>query len=311
MNAMAKSTTDVAVIGHFSIDSIILPSTSKPNLIMGGAVAYVSLVTRRLGASALVISKVGGDFPEAYFSQLQEEGVDISNIIKEPGKKTTSFELTYGNDLSHRKLRLRNLGLAITPKDLPPKLHAKAIHIAPIADEISFEVVEHLRDCCDYLSIDPQGMTRRFNKKGDVANSAKMDKRVLSLVDIYKSSFDEIQVLSGKKGLKDAIQVLHDFGPSTVIVTMGAEGSVISNQSTLSRIPVCKPTRVVDPTGAGDVFIGAFVTEYVRKKEPFWCACVGSAAASLVVEGIGTSFFGNREEIYRRAKVAYEKEIKP
>ena len=66
----------------------------------------------------------------------------------------------------------------------------------------------------------------------------------------------------------------------------------------------------VDPTGAGDVFIGAFLTEYISQKDSLWCACVGSAAASLVVEGVGPTFFGEKEEVYRRASLIYEKEIK-
>ena len=58
------------------------------------------------------------------------------------------------------------------------------------------------------------------------------------------------------------------------------------------------------------VFIGGFLTEYLRQKESTWCACVGSAAASVVVEGLGPTYFGTKEEIYRRAKILYEKELK-
>jgi sugar/nucleoside kinase (ribokinase family) len=91
---------------------------------------------------------------------------------------------------------------------------------------------------------------------------------------------------------------------------MGAQGSVLSTQGTVYHVPACKSARVVDPTGAGDAFIGGFLTEYTRQKELLWCACVGSAAASLVVEDVGTTFFGEKAEIYRRASVIYEKEIK-
>jgi sugar/nucleoside kinase (ribokinase family) len=161
------------------------------------------------------------------------------------------------------------------------------------------------------LSIDPQGLTRRFDKEGNVTESAEMDKRVLDFVDIYKSSIDEIKLLTGKLELRNAIAAVHDFGPKIVIVTMGARGSVLSDGEGLVQIPVCKPSQVVDPTGAGDVFIGAFLAEYIRgKAEPFWCSCVGSAAASVVVEGVGTSYFGEKAEIYRRARVVCEKEIK-
>jgi hypothetical protein len=56
--------------------------------------------------------------------------------------------------------------------------------------------------------------------------------------------------------------------------------------------------------------MGGFLTEYNREKDFFWCACVGSAAASLVIEGIGPTFFGEKEEIYQRAWSLYEKGIK-
>jgi len=305
---MAKDASDIAVVGHFSMDSIILPG-KQPCTILGGAVAYVSLVARVLGASASVISKVGGDFPEAYMSQLKEAGVDTSNIVKVSSERTTSFELTYNQGLSSRELRLRSQGSPIMAEELPSSFRSKVAHVAPIASEISYEVVERLRDQCEYLSIDPQGMTRRFNKKkGNVTNSARMDKRILSLVDIYKSSLDEIQVLTGKPELEEAVKAVHGLGPETVIVTMGAKGSVLSSQDDFFEVPACKSTQVVDPTGAGDVFMGAFLAEHIHQEELFWCACVGAAAASLVVEGVGTSFFGEKAEIYRRAKSVYEKE---
>ena len=307
---MATNSFDLAVVGHFSIDSLKLPNRSKPYTVLGGAVAYVSLVTRRLGGTVAVISKVGKAFPQAYTQRLLEEGVDLSGVAKIDDEWTTSFGLTYNNDLSARTLKLRHQGSAITTADLPSALRAKAIHIAPIAAEIPFEVVEHLKNCASCLSIDPQGMTRRFDEEGNVACCAQMDKRILPLIDIYKSSFEEIRVLTGQSDLNKALKAIHDLGPQIVIATMGEKGAVLSNQETVYPVPACKSTRVVDPTGAGDVFIGGFLAEYINKKDLLWCACVGSAAASLVVEDVGTTFFGEKTEIYRRACVIYEKEIK-
>jgi sugar/nucleoside kinase (ribokinase family) len=212
--------------------------------------------------------------------------------------------------LSSRKLCLKARGSPITLADLPKTFSPKAIHVAPIAAEIPFEVVERLRSFSKCISIDPQGMTRRFDENGNVTRCAQMDKRILSLVNIYKSSLDEIEVLTAQSNVKKAIEAVHGLGPRIVIVTMGANGSMISVEGTTYPVPACKSNRVVDPTGAGDVFIGGFLTEFTRKKDPLWCACVGSAAASLVVEDVGTTFFGEKEEIYRRASVIYEKEIK-
>jgi sugar/nucleoside kinase (ribokinase family) len=300
--------SDVAVIGHFAIDSIRLPSRSSPFVVLGGSVTYVSLVTKRLEGSAAIISKVGGDFPEAYMWWLREEGVDLSSVARLVDEQTTRFELEYSKDLTSRTLRLKSKASPIEVNDLPQALQAKAIHVAPIAGEVSCEVVEHLKKHTEVLSLDPQGLLRKFDAAGKATCSLPVDKHLLSLVNIYKSSQDEICALTGCHDLNDAIKMVHDFGVKNVIVTLGVKGAVLSVERTIYQIPACNSAVVVDPTGAGDVFIGGFLTEYIRQKDSYWCACVGSAAASLVVEGIGPTFFGKKEEIYRRAHSVYEKE---
>lgn len=307
---MAAQNSDVCVVGHFSIDSIILPSRNTPFKVLGGAVAYTSFVTKRLDANASIVSKVGGDFPEAYLWWLGQEGIDVSGVVRVAGDKTTSFELEYNKDLSERTLKLKCKGPPIELNDLPSDLHAKAVHIAPIANEISYEVVEHLKSCADLLSLDPQGLLRSFDENGIVTPNSSLDKRILSLINIYKSSLDEIYALTGVSELKPAVKAIHDFGVETVIVTMGAKGAVLSVEGALYNIAVCPSKVLVDPTGAGDVFIGGFLTEYLRQKDSVWCAAVGSAAASLVVEGLGPTYFGEKEEIYQRATSLYEKELK-
>ena len=301
---------DVAVIGHLSIDTILLPQRTAPFVVLGGAATYTSFAAKRLEATASVISKVGGNFPEAYLWWLRQEGVDISGVTKLTDEQTTCFELNYNADLSDRTLKLKSKGTPINLADIPSDLQAKAIHIAPIANEVSFEVVEHLKQCADILSLDPQGLLRSFDEAGNVTENASLDTRIFSLINIYKSSQNEIYTLTGESELKPAIRAIHDVGVETVIVTMGAKGSLLSVEGAQYNVAACPSQVLVDPTGAGDVFMGGFLTEYIRQKESIWCACVGSAAASVVVEGLGPTYFGKKEEIYRRAKILYEKELK-
>jgi len=307
---MSQSSTDVAVIGHFSIDTIKLPRQSKPFVVMGGSVAYVSLATSLLGGNASVISKVGEDFPESYLRRLQEAGIDLSGVVKAANELTTHFELEYNADLSSRTLRLRNKAPDITVKDLPSSLHAKTVHIAPIDREISYEVVENLKEYGKILALDPQGILRRFDDAGFVTFRYKTEKRFFDLIDIYKSSSEEIYATTGLSDLNAAVKAVHDFGVKIVLVTMGPKGAVLSIEGALYKIPACICKNYVDPTGAGDVFIGAFLTEHNLHKDPVWCACVGSAAASSVVESIGSTILGKKEDIYQRALTIYEKEIK-
>jgi sugar/nucleoside kinase (ribokinase family) len=307
---MAAQNSDIAVVGHLSIDTIRLPSRTTPFVILGGAATYTSFSAKHLDATAAVISKVGGDFPEAYLWWMRQEGIDVSGVTKLTSEPTTCFELTYSKDLSERTLKLKNKGPTLSPEDVPKDFRAKAVHIAPIANETPYEVVEHLKGCADVLSLDPQGLLRSFDEKGNVCDNAIVDPRIFSLINIYKSSQNEIYALTGEPELKPAIKAIHDVGVETVIVTLGAKGSVLSVEGTQYNIEACPSQVFVDPTGAGDVFIGAFLTEYLRQKESLWCASVGSAAASCVVEGLGPTYFGKKEEIYRRATSLYEKKLK-
>jgi sugar/nucleoside kinase (ribokinase family) len=297
-------------VGHFSIDSIFLPSRQSAFIVLGGSVAYVSFAARRLDARVSVISKVGADFPAAYKWWLQQEGIDLSGLATVQDALTTRFELRYDNDLSNRSLCSKNRMPPIRVEDLPNPLKAKIIHLAPIAGEITYEVAEKLKSSTEILSLDPQGLVRDFDENGNVTLEQPTDRRILGLIDVFKSTPREIQTLTGLSDVDSAIEDVHNHGVNIVIVTLGAEGAVVSIEHTIHRVPAYKPEKLVDPTGAGDAFIGAFLAEYARGEDCAWCSHVGSAAASLVVEGIGPTSFGDKDEIYRRAHALYEKEIK-
>ncbi|MEM3442447.1 MAG: PfkB family carbohydrate kinase [Candidatus Bathyarchaeia archaeon] len=300
---------DVVVVGHLCIDSILLPGKNRPYVILGGSAAYVSLSATRLGSKASIISKVGGDFPKAYLWWLKEEGVDLSGVARVADAQSTRFELKYNDDFSNRILRLKSRAPSITIDDTKKSLKAKALHIAPIAGEITYETVEGLKGCADVLSLDPQGLIRDFDGDGNIVGNKPVDKRILEFVNIYKSTLEEIKAVSGLSDLQSAFKAIHDFGVETILVTMGLRGAVMSIEKTTYNIPAFPTGNVIDPTGAGNVFIGSFLADYIRGEDIVWCAYVGSAAASIAVESVGPTGLGEKTEIYQRARLLYEKEL--
>ena len=301
---------DIVTVGHICMDSIYLPSRQTPAVVLGGSAAYVSLAASRLESRVAVVSKVGNDFPEAYRWWLEQERINLSGLCKLSEAQTTRFELKYNDDLSDRTLWLKARAPPITVEDLPNPLKASAVHLAPITGEIGYEVAEHLRKCADILSLDPQGLVRDFDENGNVSHSTLTDTRILSLIDIYKSSQRELEAVTGSSELHPAIEAVHNHGVKIVIITLGARGAVLSVEDEIHDIPTCTPAKVVDPTGAGDAFIGGFLSEYVEGANIPRCACVGSAVASFVVEGVGPVSFGDKTQVYERAREVYEKEIK-
>jgi sugar/nucleoside kinase (ribokinase family) len=301
---------DVAVVGHFSIDSIIIPSQLAPVKTLGGAVAYTSLTAQQLGCNVVVLSKVGDDFPQVYMRRLKRWGIDCSRVRRLESAQTTSFMLTYDEQLSNRSIKIVAIAPPLTTTDVAGAPESKVIHIAPIANEVTNEVAEQLRKKARTLSLDPQGLLRVFDSQGQVMLRPTHNMKILEMVDVYKSSIEEILVLTGKPDIASAIGVVHSFGVKLVLVTLSQEGVLLSTGEGMYRIPAYPNRRVVDPTGAGDVFIGGFIAEYIHKKDPVWCSCVGAAAASVALEHVGTSFRVGKAETYQRATWIYEKRIK-
>ena len=298
---------DLVVVGHFAIDSILSPKRAVPKRALGGPPTYVSLAARKLNAKVSVISKVGEDFSDDHIEWLNANSIDLSGLKRIRSALTTRFALKYENE--KRQLQLRSRAPPITPEDVSSALKARVIHVAPIANELSAEVVDKLRTSAETLSLDPQGFVRGFDENGKAFLKEWKDPQVLEQIDLYKSSLNEIRNVTGLTDLRLAMERVRDHGVKVVIVTRGMKGSALLHESRFYEIPTCKPRVIRDPTGAGDAYIGAFLAEYIRGKDPVWCMCVGSAAASFVVEDIGPAIFGEKKGIYQRASKIYEKGV--
>ena len=297
-------TFDIVTVGHFAIDFIKLPNKARTKPTLGGPPTYVSLAARKLGAEVSVISKVGVDFPDRFIRFLASRGVDLSGLKKDKDALTTSFFLDYsiGKD---RELILKKKGPIITANDVPDNLNSKAVHIAPIANEVPIETLKKLQTFSSIMSLDPQGFVRKFGRDGKVSLGQLKDLDVLKGIDVFKASYKESEAVTGQSDPIYMAKNLRRKGVKMVLITRGVEPALFSAEGKMYYVPTAKPKAIVDTTGAGDVFIGAFLTALVRGEDPLWCACVGSAAASFVVEKLGPSGFGSTRQVQARATQVY------
>ena len=293
---------DLAVIGHYTIDRIIV-GEGEPRPTLGGPPTYTSIAARRMGATVTVISKVGKDFPDEYIAWLSRNGIDLTGLAR-VDTPTTRFTSKFENE--ERVLQLKSVCSPILPEDIPVDLKTKCIHLGPVAREIPAETVSHVAKRTEVVSLDPQGFVRRFDREGNVLDQERLDVTVLRRIDILKASEGELKIAMGIDDLWKAMEAATKFGPNAVIVTKGVKGALMLYGRTRYEIPAYAPRLIIDPTGAGDAFIGAFMAEYVKGKDPSWCAAVGSATSSFVVEGIGPSSFGSKDDVLKRAERIFQ-----
>ena len=252
-----------------------------------------------------VISKVGSDFPTDFKHYLTDNGVDLSGLITAPNSKTTKFILSYQND--KRKLRLKAQAPSILPEDIPEHLHAKATHVAPIANEIKYSTINTLQSRTGIISIDIQGFIRRFRSNGDMILGNIHNTEFLIGVEVLKASQEELKAATGTEDLGKSTRQIRKKGVKIVIVTKGIEGSNMYLQKRSYKIPSFRTNPIKDRTGAGDVYMGSFLAEYIRDRDPVWCASVGSSAASFIIQETGPRGLPEKEKIYERAEDLFQK----
>jgi arabinose-5-phosphate isomerase len=112
--------------------------------------------------------------------------------------------------------------------------------------------------------------------------------------------FPEISDLEGI-----ARQLRSKFGATTVVLTDGARGSLLSNEDGERWIPAYSAERVVDSTGAGDAFLGGFLAGEALGLEPVDAAKLGNACGAACVERIG-AFPDHPEALRARAVALYD-----
>jgi len=295
---------DIVTVGHFAIDFVKLPARVGTKPTLGGPPTYVSLAAKKLGANVSVISKVGRNFPDKYLQFLESRGVNLSGLKKDKNALTTSFLLNYGLS-GERELVLRNRAPLIEADDVPDDLNSKAVHIAPIANEIPHKTLLKLQASDSVVSLDPQGFVRKFKEDGKVYLGQPEDSYFLKKINVFKSSCNEAKAITGQSDPVDIVEKLHERGINIILITRGAKATLLFAEDKMFLVPSAKPRVTVDTTGAGDVYIGAFLTAFVRGEEPLWCACVGSAAASFVIEKYGPSGFGSAKQVHVRATQVY------
>ena len=294
---------DIIVVGHFSIDHIEITG-QRPQTRLGGPATYTSLAAENLGAKVAVISKVGYGFPQTLLRILVSKSIDLSEV-KKSAKPTTELLLTYADD--EREIRLLRKCDKFTENDLPTLVKSKIIHIAPIVGEIEPSIAVAYLKIGEISSLDPQGFLRNFGQFGNMKLKRWFDLELLSKVDILKCSREELMMMTGTMDIRRSLKRICECGVKVTILTLGEQGAICATSSEIFHAPAYNSENVVDPTGAGDTFIGGFLSAYLgNPDEHRWCVAIGAASASTCIEHSGPLAFEHKQDVKERAEKVYE-----
>jgi fructokinase len=116
--------------------------------------------------------------------------------------------------------------------------------------------------------------------KEDFYNLLKND------LDILIGNENEINELTSKKNLLDSISQLKELN-KLIVITRGESGSLAIKNNEIIKCDSTKVDKILDLTGAGDLFAAGFLKEYLDKSDIKKCLMTGSTLASKIIQKIG------------------------
>jgi fructokinase len=105
-------------------------------------------------------------------------------------------------------------------------------------------------------------------------------------LNILIGNENEINELMQKNNLLDSINELKKFN-KIIIITRSADGSLAILNNEITNCESVKVEKVLDLTGAGDLFASGFFKEYLNNSDIKKCLKTGSELAAQVIQKIG------------------------
>jgi ribokinase len=253
----------------------------------GGKGSNQSVAAARLGGAVNFITKIGEDaFGDIGRATWAEAGV-VPRLIPSGGA-ATGAAMIYVNDRSGEN------AIIVVPAA------AGTITVADIEGEA--EAIGSSRVFMTQLEV-PLAVARRGLEIARAAGvttvlnpapAHALDDSIYTLCDYVTPNETEATMLTGVtvSSVDDARRagdVLLGKGAGAALITLGEKGSLLHTRSASVHIPAVDAGPVIDTTGAGDAFNGAFAVAIAAGRDPVDAARFASAAAGISVTRPGTA----------------------
>ena len=244
---------DICCIGHITKDKIVTPNRTV--YMAGGTSFYFSYAINQLPKDVTFSLVTAMDPTEKEpVEKMLKAGIDVS---MNASRNTVFFENIYGENQNERKQRVLAKADPFTIQQLE-HVDAKVFHLGSLlADDFPTEVVEYLSSK-GRVSIDVQGYLREVRDEKVYPIDWKEKLKVLKHTYYLKVNETEMETITGLKDAHEAAKLIHAWGVTEVIITLGSEGSLVYVDDKFYEIPAYPPHEVVDATGCGDTYSAGY-----------------------------------------------------
>ncbi len=272
----------VLIVGSTALDSIKTPKAENPRL-LGGSASHAA-VAASFFAPVKMIGVVGDDFPKKYLQLYKKHGIGLEGLQIVPGK-TFHWSGEYEVNMNNRRTLATELGVFETfNPTLPPEDRATPfVLLANIAPSLQSHVLDQMSRP-KFIAADTMDLW---------LNIALADLlRLIKRLDLFVLNDSEARQLAQTDNVFVALKKIHQLGPRYVIIKKGEHGAILSSSSGIFVAPAYPLIKVVDPTGAGDSFVGGMMGYLASARGSIEAnlrraMIYGAVTASFCCEGFG------------------------
>lgn len=273
---------DICCIGHITKDKIVTPNRTV--YMAGGTSFYFSYAINQLPKDVTFSLVTAMDPTEKEpVEKMLKAGIDVS---MNASRNTVFFENIYGENQNERKQRVLAKADPFTIQQLE-HVDAKVFHLGSLlADDFPTEVVEYLSRK-GRVSIDVQGYLREVRDEKVYPIDWKEKLKVLKHTYYLKVNETEMETITGLKDAHEAAKLIHVWGVTEVIITLGSEGSLVYVDDKFYEIPAYPPHEVVDATGCGDTYSAGYLYKRLQGATPTEAGKFAAAMCTIKLEHNG------------------------
>ncbi len=273
---------DICCIGHITKDKIVTPNRTV--YMAGGTSFYFSYAINQLPKDVTFSLVTAMDPTEKEpVEKMLKAGIDVS---MNASRNTVFFENIYGENQNERNQRVLAKADPFTIQQLE-HVDAKVFHLGSLlADDFPTEVVEYLSSK-GRVSIDVQGYLREVRDEKVYPIDWKEKLKVLKHTYYLKVNETEMETITGLKDAHEAAKLIHAWGVTEVIITLGSEGSLVYVDDKFYEIPAYPPHEVVDATGCGDTYSAGYLYKRLQGATPTEAGKFAAAMCTIKLEHNG------------------------
>jgi len=290
----------VIVVGTLAFDTIETPF-GKVERVIGGSAPFASLAAKTKNIECAIVSIVGNDFPKNYLELFVSKEIDISEVQIQKNGKSFFWSGKYHDNMNKRDTIETQVNVLA---DFDPKIPGNflpldVLVLGNLDPKVQLSVLYQFIIKPKFIILDTMNFW--------MDNALEDLQKVISKVDLICINDEEVIQLSGCSNHVLGIKKILSMGPKYIIMKKGEFGATLYSNESEFFCPSYKIEKVIDPTGAGDSFAGAFAG-YIAQSNNFSFSSISSALiyanaiASFCVEkfGIENMLSIPKDEIDRR-----------